>query len=151
MKKYKRFLNIKEFFHSLSLAATISQQNIIKKNMWTPISFEELYDKIIMTEQRLMAENEGFWKLIRILPEKWQEEQYGAEGGGFWVVAICGRRVIWYNDIEEGFNISKYHKYGKVDEYWCNQSDLDDTITQLLACMKFGHDSIVQAGPPQNF
>ena len=119
--------------------------------MWKPISFESLYDKIIATENRLMSEMEGFWKLIRVEPEKWQEKQYGEEGGGFWVVAICGRRVIWYNDIEEGFNVSKYHKYGEMDEYWCNQSELDVVITQLHSCMKFGDDYIVQAGPPQNF
>ena len=118
--------------------------------MWTPISFESLYDKIIATENLAIGELEGFWKLIRIEPEKWQEKQYGEEGGGFWVVAICGRKVIWYNDIEEGFNVSNYSKYGEIDEYWCNQSELDSAITQLHSCIKFGDSYIVQAGSPQN-
>ena len=119
--------------------------------MWEPISFEDLYDKIIATEVRLANEIERFWQLIRVEPNKWQEKKYGGEGGGFWIVAICGSRVIWYNDIEDGFNISKYHKYGEFEEYWCNQSELDDAIKQLYNCMKFGDDYIIQAGPPQNF
>lgn len=118
--------------------------------MWTPISFENLYSEIIATENLLIGELEGFWKLICIDPEKWQEKQYGEEGGGFWVVAICGRKVIWYNDIEEGFNVSNYSKYGEIDEYWCNQSELVDAITQLHSCIKSGDSNFVQAGPPQN-
>jgi hypothetical protein len=119
--------------------------------MWTPIPFDKLYDLIIETENRIMGEPAGFWKLIKIIPEKWQEKQYGKEGGGFWVVAICGYRVIWYNDIENGFNISRYNKYGEIDQYWCNQSSLEETIIELIGCIKFGDDFIIQAGPPQNF
>lgn len=118
--------------------------------MWTPISFDELYDIVITTEKDLYGELENFWKLIRIIPEKWQESTYGKESGGFWVVAICGRRVIWYNDIEEGFNISQYHRYGEIDGYWCNQSELSVSIEQLLSLLKFGEYYITQAGPPQN-
>ncbi|AEV96454.1 hypothetical protein Niako_0052 [Niastella koreensis GR20-10] len=51
--------------------------------MWEPISFNELYDKIITTENRLTGELANFWKLIKIEPEKWQEKQYGKEGGDF--------------------------------------------------------------------
>jgi len=40
--------------------------------MWKSIPFDQLYDKIIQTENRLMGESEGFWKIIRIIPEKWQ-------------------------------------------------------------------------------
>ena len=28
--------------------------------------------------------------------------------GVFWVVGLIGRTVIWYNDIEEGFNRSAF-------------------------------------------
>jgi hypothetical protein len=92
----------------------------------------------------------NFWKLIKIIPEKWQEKQYGKEGGGFWVVAICGNRVIWYNDIEDGFNISRYHTYGEIDEYWCNQSKLDGPVSALFNSIQYGDGFYIQAGPPQN-
>jgi len=46
-------------------------------------------------------------------------------------VGIIGRSVIWYNDIEDGFNISKYATYGRIDEYWCNQDELLITVKRL--------------------
>ncbi len=58
--------------------------------------------------------------------------QYGNEGAGFWVVAIFGKQCIWYNDIEEGFNISPYTTYGKIDEYWCNKDEISWIVYRLL-------------------
>ena len=74
--------------------------------------------------------------MVNINPEKWQEETYGKEGGGFWVVAIVGNNVVWYNDIEDGFNRSKFKKYGKIDGYWCNQDQLERTIQNIINAIK---------------
>ena len=38
-------------------------------------------------------------------PAKWRQSLYGDEGGGFWAIAADGGRVLWFNDIEEGFNV----------------------------------------------
>ena len=54
-------------------------------------------------------------------------------GGGFWVVAVIGDRCFWYNDIEDGFNISRYQAMGQIDEYGCNQTELDRCIRAFLA------------------
>lgn len=96
--------------------------------MWTPISLQELQNEIQQHEVNISQELWIFWQQIRIEPEKWQEETYGDEGGGFWVVAICGKKVIWYNDIEEGFNISTYSEFGKIDQYFCEQHTIDLAI-----------------------
>ena len=88
--------------------------------------------------------------VIKINPEKWTEPDYGSEGGGFWVVGICGKKVIWFNDIEDGFNISDYNEYGKIEGYYCNQDELRWTVTHLFDLIKFGGDAIAQAGPPQS-
>jgi hypothetical protein len=116
---------------------------------WTPISITELYDKIQKTEMDLNGYLWNFWQLIKINPAKWTEKTFGMTGGGFWVVAICGRKVIWYNDIEEGFNISDYSVYGEIDDYACNQDDLCLAVTSLFQLVKFGGEIIGQAGPPQ--
>ena len=71
---------------------------------WEPISLNELFDEIQKTEKDLDGELKNFWDLIKIDPIKWEEKEYGEMGEGFWVVAICGNKVIWFNDIEEGFN-----------------------------------------------
>lgn len=78
----------------------------------------------------------SFWNLIKIAPRKWQEKEYGNEGGGFWAVAILGNVVVFYNDIEEGFNLSSYNTYGHISEYWCEQSELDWTVKLLYRRMK---------------
>ncbi|MBE0392927.1 hypothetical protein [Flavobacterium sp. PL002] len=118
---------------------------------WKPITLIELYDEIQKTENDLNGELWNFWQLLKIEPEKWAEEQYGNEGGGFWVVAICGKKIIWYNDIEDGFNISDYKNYGQIDQYYCNQEEISSAVTRLFDLIKFSGNIIGQAGPPINF
>jgi len=65
------------------------------------------------------------WERIRIEPEKWRCSPWGDETGGFWAVAIDGDQVLWFNDIEEGFNWSRYSTRGTIDEYFCNQDELE--------------------------
>lgn len=80
----------------------------------------------------------NFWERIKIAPVKWIETDFGKEGNGFWVVAICGKRVIWYNDIEEGFNISHYDVQGEIGEYHCEQDELSWAVLKLFDIVKFG-------------
>jgi site-specific DNA-adenine methylase len=117
---------------------------------WTPITIEEIYDMILATERDLNGELLNFWELIKIYPEKWNEETYGKEGNGFWVVGLIGRRVIYFNDIEEGFNISDYKTYGTIDYYFCNQDKLVWAIQELFDLIKSGGHVQGQAGPPIN-
>lgn len=116
---------------------------------WEPITLEALYDKILAAEEEMMGEVSRFWELIQVFPEKWQQVPYGQEGNGFWVVAICGKQVIWYNDIEEGFNISDYDQYGQIKDYWCNQDELRYPVQQLLSVIKMGGGGFRRAGPPE--
>ncbi len=116
---------------------------------WTPISEKELDNLIINDEKTLTGKLWNFWQLIKITPVKWMENEYGQEGGGFWVVAICGTKVIWYNDIEDGFNISDYKNYGEIDGYFCNQDELSWVVVRLFNLIKFGGD-IVSRLPPES-
>jgi hypothetical protein len=81
---------------------------------WTPLSIGDMKNLILKEAIEFHDEQSNFWDFIKIEPEKWKEKEYGTEGGGFWVVAIFGRQIIWYNDIEEGFNISFYKYYGEI-------------------------------------
>lgn len=51
--------------------------------MWTSISLAKLEEWISKGESKLEAEPLNFWNLIKIAPRKWQETEYGDEGGGF--------------------------------------------------------------------
>jgi len=99
--------------------------------MWEPISIKELSIDIQNSEQLLSHGLLKFWNLIKILPAKWVELEYGLEGGGFWAVGILGNHVLWFNDIEEGFNVSAYSIYGRIDQYQCEQDELHVCLYKL--------------------
>ena len=90
-------------------------------------------------EAEMTLREHRLWDLIRIHPIKWQLPPWGDQGNGFWVVAIFGRNVVWYNDIEEGFNRSPYATEGIIGDYRCNQDDLQLPVRQLLDEIDTGH------------
>ncbi|WP_284652406.1 hypothetical protein [Flavobacterium terrisoli] len=99
---------------------------------WTPISLSELNIEIQRTENDLEGEIMEFWKSIKVEPKKWAEKELGDECGGFWVVAVYKNKVIWYNDIEDGFNISEFEKFGEISEYRCEQDEISWAVTKLF-------------------
>ena len=92
--------------------------------MWEPISIDELEAIIEESELDMSKGCQRFWEYIKINPEKWNLSPEGDAGGGFWVVAVIGKTCIYYNDIEDGFNVSSYETFGRIDNYKCSQCDL---------------------------
>ena len=113
---------------------------------WQPITETELLDMINKSYDRMTPEQRRIWETIKIEPQKWAQEPYGNEGDGFWVVAIIGNTVIWFNDIEDGFNRSCFIKLGEIDEYYCNQDNLEWQIQNIINQMKDGYDSAGHCG-----
>lgn len=102
--------------------------------MWTPIN-EDIIKKDVEYCNDILFNKPSclkFWEYIKIIPEKWQENTMGNDGGGFWVVAILGKSVIYYNDIEEGYNLSTFIDYGKIENYNCSQMELHEMIESLF-------------------
>ncbi|WP_457393444.1 hypothetical protein [Roseateles sp. P5_E1] len=116
---------------------------------WKPISEASLWDLINAGEARMNIQQARLWEAIRIQPAKWSEPTYGREGGGFWAVAVIGGMVVWFNDIEDGFNRSRYTSFGKIDEYLCNQDELEMAIQQVCNMLETGVDSASRCGPPK--
>lgn len=95
---------------------------------WKPISREYLD---AMIADGLAAYDEDVrkeWDRIKIEPEKWRCSPWGDAGGGFWVVAIRDSEVLWYNDIEQGFNVSPFSQHGVIDEYYCDQTAFSEIL-----------------------
>ena len=109
---------------------------------WEPISEEALRARMAQGEARMTPPQRRLWEAIRVDPEKWQQHPYGDTGAGFWVVAVMGRTAIWYNDLEEGFNRSRYSAYGTLDDYWCNQDELELTLQFLMNAVEQGADLV---------
>ena len=106
--------------------------------MWDPIELNDLHVAITQSESVMEPEALRLWYLIRVTPVKWQLHPWGDLGGGFWVVGVLGHHVIWYNDIEEGFNVSGYSAVGVIEDYWCNQDELHHTISGLQRYLRTG-------------
>lgn len=107
---------------------------------WEPISEQALLARITQGYARMTREHQHLWNSIRIEPEKWHQHPYGDAGGGFWTIGLIGQTVVWFNDIEDGFNRSVYSGYGVIDDYWCNHDELDITVQYLANAIGGGHD-----------
>ena len=107
---------------------------------WQPISETALRKRIAQGRARMTPAQHRLWEAIRIEPEKWQQHPFGDQGRGFWVIGLIGRTVIWFNDIEDGFNRSRFSDYGTIDDYWCNQDELEVAVQYVLTALEHGSD-----------
>lgn len=115
---------------------------------WTPLTEDELTIMISDAVKGMEPRAICLWNLIRTPPSKWTLHPWGDQGGGFWAVAIVGMQVVWYNDIEDGFNVSRYTSSGVIGGYWCNQDKLQHTMNALLRQIDSG-ESFGKFGPPE--
>jgi len=116
---------------------------------WEPCSEAELEKLIADSVAAMHAPARSLWDLVRIQPAKWQLHPWGDGGDGFWVVGILGQQVVWYNDIEDGFNVSRYEALGVIAEYWCNKDELHHTMAALLQQVQTG-EAPGRFGPPSS-
>ena len=107
-----------------------------------PVTETALLARIAQCQARMSEAELRLWEAVRIQPQKWQQHPYGDQGGGFWAVGLIGATVIWYNDIEDGFNRSRFSTFGTIDDYWRNQDELETTIDYLLNVLSRGHDIV---------
>jgi hypothetical protein len=100
---------------------------------WQPISPSALEELVSRELGDCPGDQQRFFAQVRIAPAKWQLPPWGDDGGGFWAVAVYGNRVLWYNDIEDGFNVSTFVVPGEIPqgEYWCNQDELRWALPRL--------------------
>ncbi|TMN33460.1 hypothetical protein [Pseudoalteromonas sp. S2755] len=100
-------------------------------NNWKPVE-KSWIDNDLENQFWLLDEpQQRFWNLIKVMPQKWQLSPIGDLGGGFYVVAIFGNQVLYFNDIEDGYNISEFKTFGVINDYFCNQNELHHSINYL--------------------
>jgi hypothetical protein len=112
---------------------------------WEPISQESLEELIADELADATPEDRELFERTAVTPTKWQLSPWGDSGGGFWVIAVMDDRVLWYNDIEDGFNVSRFTVPGTIPttEYWCNQDELRWAIPALAGKPQ------TKLGPPE--
>ena len=115
---------------------------------WKAMTESELRDEINAAWERMSIPQKRLWESIRIRPAKWAQHPYGNQGSGFWAVAVLGQTVVWYNDVENGFNRSRYTRWGEIDQYWCDQNQLEWTVQCLLDEIDGKGSAFGHLGPP---
>ena len=85
---------------------------------------ETALDDLGLRERRL-------WDRMCITPEKWAHEQY-PNCDSFWVVAILGRRCLYFNFVEFGWGWGRFEKWGQIDEFHWNDLDISHVVAQTI-------------------
>ncbi|MGX1785226.1 hypothetical protein ACWIGM_00730 [Bosea sp. NPDC055332] len=98
---------------------------------WSPATEQFIRDQIKLETAKMSAAQLRIWELVATAPEKWAITR-GDDAGDYWIVAIFGSSVVWYNDIEEGFDVSSYSVFGEIDEYFASQFELRHIMGQII-------------------
>ncbi|ASP40651.1 hypothetical protein CHH28_19145 [Bacterioplanes sanyensis] len=56
----------------------------------------------------------------------------GDEGCGFWVVAVAGKRCLYYNDISARFCQSSFERWGQIDHFDPDGQSLAEQLQNWL-------------------
>lgn len=97
-----------------------------------PISIDEIMDLIADGEAEMEPDMLALWNAIKTTPGKWSQVSYPNNEIKFWVVGLTENTAIYYNDIEEGFNISGFKTYGHLDDWGYEQDELQWTMIKLF-------------------
>ena len=100
-------------------------------SQWTPISrpdFESLFCRAL--EDCLPEERALFERCRTDLERRPFATKIYLESA--FVVALHQDEIMYYNDIEGGFNTSPVDEDGAILEYWCNQDTLQGALRNWL-------------------
>ncbi|MCB9883676.1 MAG: hypothetical protein H6832_17350 [Planctomycetes bacterium] len=114
-----------------------------------PMSAAEIHARVDDDYEALSPERRRLFDALRIAPERWQLHPWGDACGGFWVVALFGRHALYYNEIEDGFNRSRWTRYGQLDDYRCNQDELQHALAAVERILHTGKGGDITLGPPE--
>jgi hypothetical protein len=90
---------------------------------WSPITAQELQSLIDAQLGECSPEQRTIFERYRVPLRPVPLERYGHLESVF-VVAQRGGEVMYYEDVEDGFNFSHLTSEGLVAEHWCNQDEL---------------------------
>lgn len=94
---------------------------------WRPIEREELEQIIREDLAACTPEQQAVFERYRVPLRKAPIERYGKLEYVF-IVAQRGNEVMYFEDIDEGFNFSPIDAEGKILQHWCNQDELTHAL-----------------------
>ena len=90
---------------------------------WCPIEKDELEQIIAADLAQCTPEQQAVFEQYRVPLRRAPIERYGKLEHVL-IVAQRGDEVMYFDDIEEGFNFSPIDADGKILQHWCNQDEL---------------------------
>jgi len=90
---------------------------------WRPATIEQVNEIVTRDLTACDAEQRAVFNQYRVEPFSAPIVRYGQRESVV-VVARNGEQVIYYEDVEDGFNVSPISPDGRVLEPWCNQDEL---------------------------
>jgi hypothetical protein len=89
----------------------------------------------IEVAERELIEPDGrarrLWEMVKVPPSLWTHSQYPGLGP-VWVIAILGRRCLYFNFVEEGWGWGGYSSWGRVESYHWQQDEIYHAVFQTL-------------------
>jgi hypothetical protein len=90
---------------------------------WQPATIEEVNEIVARDLKDCDAEQLAAFDKYRVAPFSAPIIRYG-QAESVVVVARNGDQVVYYEDVEDGFQVSPIRPDGRVLEHWCNQNEL---------------------------
>lgn len=100
---------------------------------WQPISAEELEALVVRQLSECSVEQKQFFEQCKVAPYLAKIERSGTVETVF-VVARTGNIALYYEDVEEGFNISELHPDGSISNPGWEQWELCHALWHLARC-----------------
>jgi hypothetical protein len=98
---------------------------------WNPATIDEVKDILETDLEKCDPQQFAVFRQYSVEPYFAPIVRYGKVEKVV-IVAHRAGEVIYWEDVEEGFNISPLGSDGLVLEHWCNQDDLSTALNQWI-------------------
>jgi hypothetical protein len=98
---------------------------------WKPATINEVKDILTADLKKCNPQQIAIFRQYSVEPYFAPIVRYGKTENVV-VVAQKSDEVVYWEDVEEGFNISLAGRGGRVLEHWCNQDDLGVALERLI-------------------
>lgn len=98
---------------------------------WKPPTVDEVKEILKADLKKCNSRQIAIYRQYSVEPHFAPIVRYG-KAENVVVVAQKSDEVIYWEDVEEGFNISPVGPDGRVLEHWCNQDDLGIALNRLI-------------------
>jgi len=99
---------------------------------WQPISAEELEALVARQLSDCSPDIQQLYERFKVVPYRAKIDRLGTTETAF-VVAKSGNIALYYEDVEDGFNISELRPDGAISIRACEQWELSHALLHLAA------------------